>query len=113
MHYFVSLLTITAFYSMQFYYDLELCDRTLLKTILLTTLILVPAWIYFFRAASVKVVVYCFVLLPFIIWANYHECIVPHKDAPMTYVLVFIVGVPVASFIATDLERIINKYFKR
>jgi hypothetical protein len=75
-----------------------------------TTLILLPALITYKDKKYIASTAATLSLLPFVVYANVHEYLLPYKGggASMAYVIVFLFGVPFSILVA-----VVSSYFDR
>ena len=90
------------FYVMQAAYATLACGNNALGMWVATTIALTPAFGALALGLRAATIAACVGQLPFVLWANYAECIAPYAGggAPMAYVVVFLFGVPASALVA-------------
>lgn len=98
----LGILVIVLFYMLQTAYALFACDGNVLGMWVATTIALFPAFVAVAFGSTAATIGACLAQLPFVLWANYAECVEPYTGggAKMAYVIVFLFGVPISAFIA-------------
>ena len=96
------LIAIGLFYLLQTAYATFACGGNVLGMWVATTIALVPAFVAVALGSTAATIGACVGQLPFVLWANYVECVVPYTGggAAMAYVVVFLFGMPISGLIA-------------
>ena len=105
---FVAIVVIALFYLMQAGYGFFVCSNGVMNMWILTTIALMPAFSAILIRSASGAIGACCGQLPFVLWANYAECMVPHTDAAMAYVAVFLFGIPfsvLCAFVSSVMTR--------
>jgi hypothetical protein len=100
----ISLLCIAAVFAVQSAFSLVYCHQSLWALWPVTAACVALSAVFLLAGRPNAATAGALTLLPFLIWANYQECVKPYAGggAAMAYVVVFLYGVP-ASLVAAFL----------
>jgi len=92
----IGLLCIAAVFAEQSFFSLVYCRQSLWALWPVAAACVGPAAAFLLAARPNAAAAGALTLLPFLIWANYQECVKPYTGggAAMAYVVVFLFGIP-------------------
>jgi len=105
------ILPVAVVFGVQAVYGLFVCDVNFFALMLVTGVLLIPAFLWLRASNFGGVLGACTGLLPWLVWANYIECVAPYQGggAAMAYVQVFFWGIPSSLFCGFILARLQRK----